>query len=363
MVGFLPTQLQGSMCQSPNTCTAINYPVYSIPAGVTELNNDIKKSTSNPINPTTIVYGYSQGAQVAEQWVKKYANDPTAPSPDNLTFVLLANETRAYGGSLVEPAKALGLNPALVEMWPQSQYQVIDVARQYEGTADYPNNPSSRYYWLAVMNSTAGVFLLHGDYSDIDLNDPANAVYTEGNITYVTVPTQNLPMLEGLRTIGLTDLADSLNAQLKPQVEQAYNRPAPFPTTTQSTSSLTNATVAPENTSAPAPTRTTAPLKTNGSVTGLAKAETAPSTPSSNYVDRLAAAAEKAIGAADQGVATARRLVSTVKPTGATDLTGGNLVKPNRLATNSTKHTSTAPDGAGEQVTENATPPDDGNAG
>ena len=241
--GMMATQLQGSLCQSPRTCTEIHYPPSTnIPQGVSDLNDAIIGSTSDPTVPTTIVFGYSEGAEVAGQWVKQHAGDPTAPDPGDLTFVLIGNPTRAYGGNLVETAGGAG-NPA-AEAWPQSQYQVIDIAREYEGTADYPNNPSSPYYLLAVANAWAGWWFMHDTYSTVDMNDPANAVWTVGNTTYVLVPTANIPLLEGLRGLGLTALANALNTQLKAQVDHAYNRPVPFPTTTQPAPAATTPTAA-----------------------------------------------------------------------------------------------------------------------
>src|SRR5436190_11022946 len=134
--GMMASQLQGSLCQSPNICTEIHYPPFTnIPQGVTDVNNAIIQSTSDPTAPTTIVFGYSEGAEVAEQWLKQHASDPTAPSPADLIFVMIGNPTRAYGGNLVETTGGASSAKA----WPQSQYQVIDIAREYEGTAHYPN--------------------------------------------------------------------------------------------------------------------------------------------------------------------------------------------------------------------------------
>ena len=61
----------------------------------------------------------------------------------------------------------------------------------------------------------------------MDIDDPANTVWTEGNTKYVFVPTENLPLLEPLRRIGLTELADALNGPLKEIVEQGYHRNLP----------------------------------------------------------------------------------------------------------------------------------------
>jgi diacyltrehalose acyltransferase len=272
LTGFPPPQPE-FLCVSPNTCTNLIYPFLSIPEGVTTLGTTIS-STSGPI----IVFAYSQGAQVAEQWLKQNANSPNAPNANNLVFVLTGNATRAYGGSLVEPAG--GVDSLSAEVWPQSQYQVVDIARQYEYSADYPNNPLSPFYGLAIVNAVLGGYYLH-DYTSVDnlsaINDPANTVWKVGNITYVLIPTQTLPLLDPLQQMGLTSLAGQLNGMLKPLVDSAYNRnypglvqpgvaaaqPASVPITLAAASRLpspvvSDPTVSPQNTTvsvslAPAP--------------------------------------------------------------------------------------------------------------
>jgi len=201
-------QLQGVLCQAGRTCVPVNV-ASQASQSVPGLDSAID-STSGPV----IVAGFSEGAQVAELWVRQHANDPDAPDPKNLTFVVMGNPTRAYGGS---PGG---------EQWSASQYQVIDVARQYDFAADFPNNPSSPYFLLAVLNALAGGTGAH-DYTGVNLTDPANTVFKVGNITYVLVPTPNLPLVGWLRQLGLTAQADQLQAQLKPLVEQAYNRNYP----------------------------------------------------------------------------------------------------------------------------------------
>lgn len=62
------------------------------------------------------------------------------------------------------------------------------------------------------------------------MNAPDNVVTHKGNTTTILVPTQNLPLLQPLRDLGLNDLADKLNAPLKRIVDSAYTRPGPTPT-------------------------------------------------------------------------------------------------------------------------------------
>jgi pimeloyl-ACP methyl ester carboxylesterase len=217
-----PTPRPAFLCDQPgNTCTNVDWPFPITWAGVTAFDAAINAASGQKI----IVFGYSAGTQVAQQWLTQHLNDPNAPSSQNLTFVLFGNSTRIYGGSLNYFG---GLIPG--NAWPQSKYQVIDVAREYEYSADQPTNVLSPFYGLAIANALAGGWYYH-DYTPVEnpivVNDPANTVWKVGNITYVLIPTENLPLLEPLRQFGLTALADTLNAPLKALIDTAYDRNYP----------------------------------------------------------------------------------------------------------------------------------------
>lgn len=199
--------LKGVVCKSPNSCEAVRYPSWlSYAAGAEPLQEKLTETTG-----LKIVYGYSQGGQVITVWMDKYSADPDVPSPDDLVFVIIGNGDRRHGGANVKAGHVM----------PETQYQVIDIARQYDFAADMPDD---RTNLLAMANAIAGFRFIHLDYEDVDLDDPANIVWKEGNTTYVFVPTQNLPLLEPLRRLGLNGLADKLNEPLKEIVEQAYHR-------------------------------------------------------------------------------------------------------------------------------------------
>lgn len=213
MASMLPwtmkDELKGALCQTGNRCVALSYPALWYPAGVPILDRRIDSTPGQKI-----VVGYSQGAQLVTEWLRKHANDPDAPSADDLAFVLLANGNRAYGGANAKIGVAL----------PQTQYRVVDIVRQYDGAGDMPDN---MWNLLALANALAGFFVLHADYERVDVTSPANIVWTEGKTTYVFVPTRDLPLLAPLRWIGLRKLADALNSRLKPIVEKAYRRDYP----------------------------------------------------------------------------------------------------------------------------------------
>jgi hypothetical protein len=80
-----------------------------------------------------------------------------------------------------------------------------------------------------MMNAQEGARSIHLDYTEASLlNNPANLTWTQGNITYELVPTQNLPINQGWRNIGLGFVADALDAMERPLIDAAYtNRPNP----------------------------------------------------------------------------------------------------------------------------------------
>lgn len=220
--GEMTDLLGGSVCHAPaNTCVEVVYPAVvgpeSVPAGVVALDEAIA-TTAAPM----AVMGYSQGAIVAGHWLREHAADPGVPSPQDLSFVLVGNPARKFGGAYVP----------LGDTTPQTQYTVTDIARQYDIFADFPNKPFSPFFLLAVLNAAMGVKTVHLDYTAVNPDDPANARWTVDNTTYVLAPTPDLPLLQPLRTLGCDHLADALNTPLKAMVDRAYRRPVPFPSDT-----------------------------------------------------------------------------------------------------------------------------------
>ena len=82
-------------------------------------------------------------------------------------------------------------------------------------------------YRLAVANAAVGMFLVHSFYQNVDLNSSDNISWKDGDVTYVLAPTNTLPLLAPLESLGMGDLAHSLNTVLQPIVESAYSRPSP----------------------------------------------------------------------------------------------------------------------------------------
>jgi len=216
-VWSLDSTLEGSMCRTDH-CSTVPYVPFVTSNGVRALDQRLSQATAGVAagGGPTVVLGFSNGAGVAEQWIREHADDPDAPPPEDLSFVLIGNPRRAHGGWL----------PPI----PDTEYQVIDVVRQYDPMADRPD----RFNLLAFANVAAGMLSpMHLDYRGVDLDDPTNVVWTEGHTTYVFVPTPDLPLLRPLRAIGMDELADELDAPLRKIIESAYDRPYLTPTETE----------------------------------------------------------------------------------------------------------------------------------
>src|SRR6516225_1919322 len=93
-------ELNGAVCQNPNTCTTvILYLPFITASGVTALQDALTPPPAGKI----IVFGYSHGAEVVEQWLAQHLTDPNIPSPEVLSFVVIGNPTRAFGGLNTRP--------------------------------------------------------------------------------------------------------------------------------------------------------------------------------------------------------------------------------------------------------------------
>ncbi|MCV7152888.1 PE-PPE domain-containing protein [Mycolicibacterium pyrenivorans] len=209
---------QGAFCEeaSGSSCSTIPYPAgvpaLSEPGGVLAL-NWVMRSASTP----TTVLAFSQGASVASQWLRQNAGKEGAPDPSKVSFVLAANPERKYGG--IRPD--LGLRPET----PGTDYPVLDVAVEYDGAADFPDNPLNL---VALANAYAGFVFIHvPGYERVDLEASDKLVWVEGNTTYVLIRSEDVPLLAPLRMAGLSGLAHVLNGPVKVVIDSAYDRDYP----------------------------------------------------------------------------------------------------------------------------------------
>lgn len=210
LTNYMPRQFGGVFARPPYVMRQVRYPAslasHSISTGVEALDAAMR-ATAGPL----IVLAHSQGAQVVSHWLRQHADDPTAPSPDRLTFVLTGNPLRAEGGHIIGRREVGGTpgTPTPVS----TRWKVIDVARRYDGWADWPADETNR---LAVRNARAGMLTRHSHYDAIALADSSHTVWMRGTTTFVL--TREVPPL---RQGGSAD-----PGVLQAQIEAAYRRPA-----------------------------------------------------------------------------------------------------------------------------------------
>jgi hypothetical protein len=185
------------------------------------------------IDSGSVIFGYSQGANVATVYKRNF-NQYWASNPagaPQVTFVLIGNGNRPNGGAL-ERFNGLyipilnfsfnGATPTNTAGAAPGQITTYDIARQYDGFADFPTNPLNL---LADANAMAGIILVHPGYGSVNMSQ---AVFqgTYGDTAYYLIPTYPLPLLMPLQMVPVVGpiAVDALDPALRVLVEAGYNR-------------------------------------------------------------------------------------------------------------------------------------------
>ena len=147
-------------------------------------------STETPVveaGGRLLVFGHSEGSQVAGRWMEAYAVADSTPT-NELSFILLGNPERKYG----RPPWDVNFTGADT-ITPGCKYNVKDVTRLGDGWSNYPspanrfNTTVSIFSWAAAI---AGMFFIHPYYHTVNLDTLDSAAldsYVEGNTTYYVV--------------------------------------------------------------------------------------------------------------------------------------------------------------------------------
>jgi hypothetical protein len=219
----------------------------SVAVGLENMDAAIR-STPGP----KIVVGASGTTLVVNQEMLRLAADPDAPPANELSFVVLGDADRGAFKGL--RGIALPIFEYTVPAIPETKYDVMVVAGEYDGIGDWPDR-----WWnpLAVFNALAGTGLLqqiitesivddlqleafgsvHYDTMFADLSTvPARNITTTVNgaggvTTTYLVPALDLPMLRPLKNLGVQqDVIDNLERVLRPIIDSAYVRNDPVGT-------------------------------------------------------------------------------------------------------------------------------------
>lgn len=171
-----------------------------------------------------VVFGFSQGAVVASGYKATHTGN---------TYLLVGNPSRPNGGIM---QRFKGITIPIVDFTfsgatPDNGDLTYDVARQYDGWADFPT-----YLWnpIAVANAIVGILLVHGNtqlkLTAADLaaakasGDPDYYQYDAvSNTHYYVVKTYPVPLLMPVAWLPDPILA-ALDAPLRWFIELAYDR-------------------------------------------------------------------------------------------------------------------------------------------
>jgi hypothetical protein len=184
------------------------------------------------IQSGSVIFGYSQGAAVGSMYKRAFnqywATHPGTPPA--VTFVFVGNVLRPNGGAMTRfpfeipilDAGGLPPSPTQTAGAAPGQITTYDIARQYDGAADFPTNPLNPF---ATANALAGLVFLHPTYGSVNMSQ-AVLQGTYGDTAYYLIPTYPLPLLIPVQMIPVVGpaLADTLDPALRVLVEAGYNR-------------------------------------------------------------------------------------------------------------------------------------------
>jgi hypothetical protein len=172
-----------------------------------------------------VIFGLSQGAVVISRYKAAH------PEGTGNTFVLVENPSRPNGGILERFA---GLYIPVLDIsvsgaTPDNGDTTVDVARQYDGWADFPTYPLNV---LATANAIMGMIYVHGSTqteltaADIEAAKAGGNMYYQehGDTTYYLIRTPLVPLLMPLKGIVPDPILGAIDPVLRTFVEMGYDR-------------------------------------------------------------------------------------------------------------------------------------------
>ena len=175
-----------------------------------------------------VVKGESQSSTISSMVMPLLAAQHV---PTSAVSFVLTGDPNAPNGGLFERLNGLSI-PALGITFngatPSDLYTTTIWTQEYDGFADVPQYPIN---FLSDLNSLAGIYYVHPTYTSLTPTQIGTAIQlpTTGNTmtTYEMIPTQNLPLLDPLRSLPVVGnpLADLLQPDLKVLVNLGYGDP------------------------------------------------------------------------------------------------------------------------------------------
>ncbi|WP_102143814.1 PE-PPE domain-containing protein [Mycobacterium hubeiense] len=196
----------------------------SVAVGTNNLDAAIR-GTNGPI----VVTGLSQGTLALDAEQRRLANDPSAPPPEQLTFIKAGDPGRLLG-RMFKPGTHVPIIDYTVPAPVESQYDTIEIVGEYDIFSDPPDRPQNL---VAVLNSImAGGYYGHtatafSDPARVPPQDVSVTTNSKGaTTTTYFIRTEQLPMTRALQDMaGLSpEMAQRVDTALRPVVDAAYTR-------------------------------------------------------------------------------------------------------------------------------------------
>ena len=177
-----------------------------------------------------VIFGYSQGAGVANVVKKRLAEQYEGTDAPDIDFVLVGDPNLPNGGlaarfpDLYIPILNFTLNGAASTDTP---FDTVEIARQYDGFSDFPLYPLNL---VADLNAVAGIVFVHTTMFDVSVpaeNPTESPAYVGhyGDTDYYFFESENLPLFEPLRIAGVPEpVIDVFEPVVREVVELGYDR-------------------------------------------------------------------------------------------------------------------------------------------
>jgi PE-PPE domain len=201
----------------------------SVRAGVADLEDAMAKHPNDHL----VIYGYSQGAIVANLEKRKLAEQyPAGTTAPDIDFVLSGDLNLPNGGlasrfaGLYIPILDVSFNgPAPTD----TQFDTVEINRQYDGFADFPLYPLNV---ISLLNAVLGAVYVHPYDLDVSLapdpTTPPPIHRKTGDTDYYFFETPDLPLFAPLRTLGVPEpVIDVFEPFFKVIVDLGYDRSIP----------------------------------------------------------------------------------------------------------------------------------------
>lgn len=226
-----PTRQTGAGFFPASTPVLIDYPSLPFPPGTV---NDhiaigadrLDAAIAQRPGPLAVV-GHSEGSMVLDTTRARLENNPDAPEPDQLQFVLFASPTRGLLSTLFREGARIPVVNITVAAPVASRYDTAVVIHEYDFWADFPDRP---WNVVSLLNAALGMTFVHSLTNDVAAQiAPENITSTVNSkgatdTTYF-VPTPTLPLTEVLRIAGVPDqTVDVLDDAIRPIVDAGYSR-------------------------------------------------------------------------------------------------------------------------------------------